>query len=310
MDDQQALRDTLDSLNSPAALAQINEDPYWPKWDSPWWRMLLLHELGKTEWIPQAAAEALAEKIDSACLHFFPHTEEELPPDTDGWRDIICHCALGSILQVFHARGLDIVQRYPWLAAWFRDNHLPDGGYNCSDDAYRGSRKSSVASTLPMLELLLQVPRLLEAEQRKAIITTGMNYLRQRNLVYSLSDPTRVMDKDFLIPTFPRYYHYDILRGLRFMVHASREFPGLVSSAEWDAWFRLTRDCLANIAPNPTLDTVTIFPVNGQWIDSTSGEHHTRPVSFFPLLDHFRDTENITRRVHAEYDWCCQNRVG
>ena len=34
-------------LASPDALASLEADTYWPKWDSPWWHMVLLRERGQ-----------------------------------------------------------------------------------------------------------------------------------------------------------------------------------------------------------------------------------------------------------------------
>ena len=40
-----AIADSIHYLGSDAALESIAADTYWPKWSSPWWHMLLLHEL-------------------------------------------------------------------------------------------------------------------------------------------------------------------------------------------------------------------------------------------------------------------------
>ena len=63
-------------LASDEAMAQITRDPYWPKWDNPWWRMLLLFELGEAERIPLVAALHLARTLDQKVLHHFPITED------------------------------------------------------------------------------------------------------------------------------------------------------------------------------------------------------------------------------------------
>jgi hypothetical protein len=39
------VQQSVDYLASCKALESIEADPYWPKWDSPWWQMLLLHEM-------------------------------------------------------------------------------------------------------------------------------------------------------------------------------------------------------------------------------------------------------------------------
>ena len=48
------LQQSINYLQSDQALKDVTRDAYWPKWDSPWWHMLLLHEMRKTELIPEA----------------------------------------------------------------------------------------------------------------------------------------------------------------------------------------------------------------------------------------------------------------
>jgi hypothetical protein len=43
--DKDLVKSSSDYLQSDEALESIEKDPYWPKWNSPWWHMLLLHEI-------------------------------------------------------------------------------------------------------------------------------------------------------------------------------------------------------------------------------------------------------------------------
>ncbi len=47
------LNASLAYLASDEALAQLDASNYRPKWHSPWWHMLLLHEMGETSRIPK-----------------------------------------------------------------------------------------------------------------------------------------------------------------------------------------------------------------------------------------------------------------
>ncbi|MHB8875276.1 MAG: hypothetical protein ACYC8T_16440 [Myxococcaceae bacterium] len=89
-----ALSETLDLLGSPAAISTIAADCYWPKWDGPWWRMLLLHEAGLTRLIPRAPVRALATEL-ADFVPFFALSPAEVPPGKDPVRDLACHCQLG-----------------------------------------------------------------------------------------------------------------------------------------------------------------------------------------------------------------------
>src|SRR5690606_15148898 len=54
---------TLEDLASEETAASLARDPYWPKWASPWWKLLLLRELGLLHLAPPAALEALARAV-------------------------------------------------------------------------------------------------------------------------------------------------------------------------------------------------------------------------------------------------------
>lgn len=56
--DARELEQSLAYLASDAALESLARDGYWPKWDSPWWHMLLLHERGQSHLIPRPAVDA------------------------------------------------------------------------------------------------------------------------------------------------------------------------------------------------------------------------------------------------------------
>ena len=72
----EAVQATLDYLASAAALASLARDPYWPKWDSPWWHMALLHELGLSPMIPAAMARTFLRREWQAVLDDPRHLRE------------------------------------------------------------------------------------------------------------------------------------------------------------------------------------------------------------------------------------------
>ncbi|MCM2322172.1 MAG: hypothetical protein NDJ90_02815 [Oligoflexia bacterium] len=131
------MEESLDYLRSDEALKSIRRDPYWPKWHSPWWHMLLLHEMGLASRIPPPAIRAMVDALKTHYLPVFPICEEEFPAGTDPYRQVACHCALGSIYQVLFAAEVDVDQELPWIRPWFLKYQLPDGGLNCDDAAYR-----------------------------------------------------------------------------------------------------------------------------------------------------------------------------
>lgn len=214
---EELVRTTEAWLDSPEALGAIALDPYWPKWDGPWWRMLLLYEMGLASRFPRACVKTLTRTVDRHCLHFFPARIEDLPPGADPIRNVACHCQLGTVYQVLSACGVDVDRELPWIRPWFLKYQLPDGGLNCDESAYtKAQPHSSFVSTLPPLEAVLFCTRRPFADDEIRFLDRGAEYLIRRNLCRSISRGT-LIDAAWLRPAFPRFYFYDVLRGLRFL---------------------------------------------------------------------------------------------
>ncbi|MBI5247442.1 MAG: hypothetical protein HY923_09685 [Elusimicrobia bacterium] len=208
-------------LTSKKAQDSLAADPYWPKWDSPWWHMTLLWEMGRADAIPKEAAEAMLKAIETKYVRFFPNPREPMPPGKDYHRDGLCHCGLGNMYQTLAACGLDLDHRAPWMRAWFLHYQLPDGGLNCDDKAYGGAGgSSSIQSTLPALEAVLGAGRPLTPGEEH-FVDLGAEYLLERKLAFRRRDG-QLMNPDFLNIGFPRFYDYDILRGLAFLSEWAR----------------------------------------------------------------------------------------
>ena len=267
-------------LRSDAARASLEKDPYWPKWDSPWWHMALLWELGRADAIPDEAAEALLAAVERRYPPYFPNPREPLPPGKDPRVDALCHCAVGVLYQMLWDKGLDLDGRAPWLRAWLMRYQLPDGGLNCDERVYASGGASSIQSTLPALEAILRVRRDYTPGE-EAFLDAGAAYLIERRLAYRKRDGAP-MDASFLKLGFPRFYDYDVLRGAAFL-------------ADWA--LALGRD-VPRAAIAETLDALTArFP------DGTIRvEKPTLPgagESSFPLLDEFpvgAVSERLTKR--------------
>lgn len=66
-------------LASEAAASCLAADAYWPKWDAPWWHMLLLHEMGKTSPIPAIAIEELVKALHRYPVKVVPIHSGDMP---------------------------------------------------------------------------------------------------------------------------------------------------------------------------------------------------------------------------------------
>src|SRR5262249_49842567 len=122
--------DSVAYLASDAALRSIDRHTYWPKWNSPWWHMLVLHELGEARRIPARTVAAMVDGLAATPLKFFPLRAEDAP-GAEFWRDSQCHCALGNMDQVLTACGVDVDAALPWIRPWYVRYQMADGGLNC-----------------------------------------------------------------------------------------------------------------------------------------------------------------------------------
>ncbi|WP_224241195.1 hypothetical protein [Hyalangium gracile] len=207
-------------LGSDAALSSIELDPYWPKWNSPWWHMLLLHELGEARQIPVRTSAAMAARINRL-LHLFPIHPSDAP-GVDTQRDTACHCALGTMYPVLAACGVDVERELPWVRPWFVRYQMADGGLNCDSTAYRqtGECPSSMVGTVAPLEAML-LGGVWTGEQRDFVVRAG-GFLIDRALIHGSRTVHNAEERGSAVAwralTFPRFYYYDVLRGLAVLV--------------------------------------------------------------------------------------------
>ncbi|CAN5608496.1 hypothetical protein BH11CYA1_BH11CYA1_18470 [soil metagenome] len=255
------IQSSIDYLASPEAKAMAAREPYWPKWDNPWWHALLLEEMGLAGEIPPKFIEDYAATVDKHYLHFFPFTEEEIPVGVSPIFHIACHCYLGSLYRLLTAGDIfdhdlkladgrvlaghsatartipsDCFDATPeheralnWVRPWFLKYQITGGGLNCDESNYlKESPSCSVLSTLPALEALVSIDTNLLTEDELAFLDSGVTYLIERNLFRS-KRTGEVVDPTWLEPAFPRFYFYDVLRGLtlvtRWALKRSRKLP-------------------------------------------------------------------------------------
>lgn len=217
--------ESLDYLNSDAAFASIAADAYWPKWNSPWWHMLVLHEMGMTHKIPDRIVRAYVDALNRIPLKIFPILPTDIPDGVDPSRGSPCHCQLGTVYQVLAAWGIDVDCDLPWLRPWFLRYQMADGGLNCDSEAYlvRGECPSSMVGTISVFEAVLLYTKRPWTSEEEAFIAKGAEFLISRQLIYGSTTKHNVSEaadqEKWLKPCFPRFYHYDVLRGLSALLH-------------------------------------------------------------------------------------------
>ncbi|MDR3615317.1 MAG: hypothetical protein P4L53_17290 [Candidatus Obscuribacterales bacterium] len=216
--DKDLVKSSSDYLQSDEALESIEKDPYWPKWNSPWWHMLLLHELDLAEHIPKIAVDRMVVALNHHYLPVFPVREEELSPGVDPLGQIACHCQLGEMEQVLTACGVNVGEQIPFLYSWYSRYQLQDGGLNCDESAYIKDRPvSSIVSTLPPLEAVLFSRASILSKEDHAFLERGAKYLIDKKLFRSVRSKSPI-NAGWTKLCFPRFYEYDVLRGLHFLL--------------------------------------------------------------------------------------------
>lgn len=163
------IESSVQYLHSEQAIKTVTADAYWPKWNSPWWHMLLLHEMGETHQIPEPIVEAYIASLNRIPLKIFPIHAHEMPEGVDPYRGSPCHCQVGNVYQVLAKRGVDVDQELPWIRPWFLRYQMADGGLNCDNEAYlvKDEVPSSMVGTIAAFEaVLLYTPRPFTTEEK------------------------------------------------------------------------------------------------------------------------------------------------
>jgi hypothetical protein len=209
-------------LQSKEALDGIGLDVYWPKWNGPWWIMLLLYELGEVERIPSIVISAMTDALAALPLHVFPLRPEEWPDNADRKRDALCHCAVGCMDQVLAARDVDVDRALPWVLPWYARYQMADGGYNCDDSAYlaQGECPSSMVGTVAPFEAMIRRGPS-ELCDRAAALLIERELVRGSATRHNAEE--QVAARSWQELCFPRFYFYDVLRGASALVRWATE---------------------------------------------------------------------------------------
>ncbi|WP_163992417.1 hypothetical protein [Pyxidicoccus caerfyrddinensis] len=280
---------SLAYLGSEVALASLAEDPYWPKWDSPWWHLLLLHERGASGRIPRAAAEALVAALSRIPLKIFPIHPEDTPAGLDPARDSFCHCALGCIVPVLLACGVDVDTRLPWVRDWFARYQMADGGLSCDPDAYlvQGEVPSSMVGTVAPLEAMLALTAVRTRPEDVAFMDRAAGFLVGRALVQGSDTVHNAEERGSAAGwpqlTFPRFYFHDVLRGLAVLVEWAHR---LQRPLPWSAISHVVVDLEARFPDGRVRIGRQAFAGKTTRVPAEDGRWTKRvPASSFPLLE-------------------------
>jgi len=299
------IQNSIAYLASDAARRSLDADSYWPKWHSPWWHMLLLHEMGESHRIPEATIRQFAARLGAMPVKIFPIHAHEMPSEADPYRDFPCHCQLGTAYRVLDAWGIDVDAELPWIKPWFTRYQMADGGLNCDDAAYRVADEcpSSMVGTISAFEAVLEQRRPLTAEDqsfpaRAAAFLIGRRLTKGSATRHNAEE--RQAAQNWPLLCFPRFYHYDTLRGLSALARwAERTGTTLPIESFANAASDLdTRfpDGQIRIGRRAFDGALTLMQLpNGVW-DATR-----RPATTFPLLDAVSAIGNASPYLSAQW---------
>ncbi len=214
------VQDSVEYLTSEVALNAVDADAYWPKWNSPWWHMLLLHEMGETKRIPEKMIKRYIASLNRIPLKIFPIHPEDMPEGVDPYRGTPCHCQLGNVYQVLSCWGVDVDNELPWIRPWFLRYQMADGGLNCDNDAYlvKDECPSSMVGTIAAFEAVLLYTKRPWTPEEKSFLENGARFLMGRKLMLGSATKHNASERksaeQWTKLCFPRFYLYDVLRGL------------------------------------------------------------------------------------------------
>ena len=262
------------------------------KWDGPWWQLAVLCEMGEVERIPRSAVDSALWQLKHGAWQEFVISDRDAPQTgADKEKMDCCHCELGVFYMILSACGCDTEAELPWIRRWFLKHQLPDGGLNCEPDAYLQSGKSSIVSSLPPLEAVLFFTDRDYTYSEKKFLDNGAKYLIEHRLVCS-KESGSVVNTEWLKPLFPRFFEYDILRGLYFLVE----------------WSRRRGKPLPKDVIEEGVDRLTSFTrgreiVIGRQVNNGNGEWHG---SAFPLMESVsrvgQESPYLTRQLGSVLD--------
>jgi len=305
---------SLAYLASDEALVHLAASNYWPKWHSPWWHMLLLHEMGETSRIPEIIILRFITTINAYRVKIFPVHAYEMPADADPYRHIACHCQLGHVYQVLAAWGIDVDVEIPWIRPWFLKYQMADGGLNCDSDAYlvAGACPSSMVGTIAAFEAVLFYTRRPWTAAEIAFLDRGADFLVNRKLMLGSDTAHNAAERasapDWLSLCFPRFYFYDVLRGLHALLAWSEATKRAVpraavanvvqhlESRHAGGVARIERQAFAGAGTIAQL-------ADGSW------NHERKPATHFPLLDALSVIGDVSPYLSRQWAACRESKA-
>jgi hypothetical protein len=282
--DEPFVEASLRYLASDEAARSLEANSYWPKWNSPWWHLSVLYEMGLAPRVSRVAVERMTASVSRLLPVFFV---ADVPPGRNPMLDTPCPCSLGNIFQMLHAAGADVDRELPWARGWFMRYQMPDGGLSCDENAYRANpQASSMVGTVAPLEAILYATTRAFTSEETEFLDRGARCLLARELRLGCSAEHNREESDdeaeWLLPCFPRFYFYDTLRGLSFVLEYAERLRRPIPARAIE---QVVADLEARFPDGRVRVGRHAFEGCGSWNISGGEWKREKKASLFPLLE-------------------------
>ncbi len=301
IESDEGVAESIQFLESPLAQEWLSQHPYWPKWHGVWWRLLTLSELGFQDRVPRAAVEALARSAQRAYEDGF--FEAEISRRVGGLHRHArpCPCQLGNLCLILQCYGVDIDQYLPWARSWFIRYQMSDGGMSCAEKAYEATpHASSMVGMIAGLEALIDWKGGARSDDEIQFIERAAKLMIMRQLVRATDAPANPEEKldelDWQQTAFPRFYFYDVQRGLKVLMKYLERFQGAIPA---QALFPAVEAMVRRFPDGRVRVERRFFEDVDTWW--TVGEWKRGGVELFPLLERVSQVGRVSPALTQEW---------
>ena len=196
---------------------------YQPKWTSTHYTLLDLRNLNIAK-----DHELIRESVAQITNNLKAKDGGINPPGSTRQSDV---CINGMFLNYASYFGME-EKKLNSVVDFLLTQHMPDGGFNCQSNR-GGARHSSMGSTVCVLEGILEYAqngyRYRLGELQDAALQ-AQEFLLQHRL-YRSDHTGEIIDRRFLMLSYPPRYRYDILRALDYFQSAGCEYDPRMADA-------------------------------------------------------------------------------
>ena len=225
--------------------------------------------------VVQAARQRIASRLDVPL-----GVRREVGEQAVGGRDVVERLVLAAC-------GIDVARALPWIKPWFVRYQMADGGLNCDETAYRQTTEcpSSMVATVAPLEAMLLDTAWTSAE--RAFVDRAAGCLIDRALVRGSQTVHNAAERSaegaWRALAFPRFYFYDVLRGLAVLVRwalaTGQTLPDAAVAVVVDVLVERWPDGVVRVERRAQEGRTTILPT------ADRSPSPRAPASTFPLLE-------------------------